>query len=270
MSGGGGGGRQKATLTHHASPTPGPHLWAELRSLHWPDSRETAPGRPAWLERHPRGSPQSPQGPLQHLRSAGTLAKHPRPPGKTHLNVGRVRRWGAPIQPDGATCRQTVGNNRTTETVGKCEHWPNSLSAGDDGKEALPHWQLKAPRWAEHLSVNWRAFPFSFYPKLASAGQAPSVVPQLGQPGLGKRGTPARSPLPKLAARHEFLSLYLAVGGGSGPSDISSAPQSPPCFCLLYPFEPLPGYNSAFSLFARRQHKPSTVPRSFSQSANFY
>ena len=43
MSGGGGGGREKATLTHHASPTPGPHLWDELRSLHWLDSRETAP-----------------------------------------------------------------------------------------------------------------------------------------------------------------------------------------------------------------------------------
>lgn len=183
--------------------------------------------------------------------------------------MGRVSRWGAPIQPDGATCRQTVGNNRTTETVGKCEHWPNSLPAGDDGKEALPHWQLKAPRWAQHLGVNWRAFPFSFYPKLASAGQAPSVVPQLGQPGLGKRGTPARSPLPKLAARHEFLSLYLAVGG-QVPQTPTQPPQSPPCFCLLYPFEPLPGYNSAFSLFARRQQKPSIVPHSFSQSANFY
>lgn len=139
--------------------------------------------RQAWLERHPRRNLQSPQSPLQHLRSAGILAKRPRPPGKTHLDVGRVSRWGAPIQPDGATCRQTVGNNRTTETVGKCKYWPNSLSAGDDGKEALLHWQLTAPRWAEHLGVNWRAFPFSFYPKLASAGRAPSMVEQLGQPG---------------------------------------------------------------------------------------
>lgn len=117
---------------------PGPHLWAEFCPLHWLDSPETVPGRLAWLESHPRRSPQCPQGPLQHLGSAGTLAKGPGPPGETHLDVGRVSRWGAPIQPDGATCRQTVDDNRMTETVGRCKYWPNSLSAGEDGKEALP------------------------------------------------------------------------------------------------------------------------------------
>ena len=114
-----------------------------------------------------------------------------------------------------------------TETVGKCKYWPNSLSAGDDGKQALPHWQLTAPRWAEHLSVNWRAFPFSFYPKLASAGQAPSMVEQLGQPGWG-REAPLPAPSPRLAAGHELLSVYLAEWG-----QIPQPPLSPPTPSLL-------------------------------------
>lgn len=238
MSRGGveGGRRPPSPTTPH--PTPGPHLWAEFCPLHWPDSRETAPGRPVRLESHPRRNPQSPQDPLQHLGSAGTLAKRPGPPGETHLDVGRVSRWGAPIQPDGATCR--VDDNRMTETVGRCKYRPNSLSAGEDGKEALPALAAHSTSLGRAPQCELESLPLLILPQVGGC-RASSLhgKPQLAQPGLGKRGTPARPPPP-----HPQAGCWARAPvpgprtGGAGPSDPSSAPSPLPVSVLSAPLSP--------------------------------
>lgn len=216
-----GGRRPPSPTTPH--PTPGPHLWAEFCPLHWLDSRETVPGRLAWLESHPRRSPQSPQGPLQHLGSAGTLAKHPGPPGKTHLDVGRVSRWGTPIQPDGATCRQTIDDNRMTETVGKCKYWPNSLSAGEDGTEALPPLAAHSTSLGRAPQCELESLPLLILPQVGKcrASSLHGTTARAAWAGEERHPWPPPGPpTPKLAAGHEFPSLDLAVVG--------QVPQTPP------------------------------------------
>ena len=88
-------------------------------------------------------------------------------------------------------------------------------------KRPFPRWQLTSLGRAPQRELE--SLPFSFYPKLAGAGQASSMEPQPRQPGLGQRVTPARPPrlpTPELAAGHELPSLDLAVVG--------QVPQNPP------------------------------------------